>query len=178
MTDIWEVWKDICHSNHVMKIKVKVLGPEPGKKICVCAWGCWCANVNHIEKVWIGRCDVKRGHKLQVLICKQSKALDGTSWELPFKETALVFLSSSQGKTETEVWGTKKVSGKLLNRRLLPLMFVIQNIKVFVSWVALFSFWGGRSNTRGWSFGLCWRVFWFVKLLFLVSAVLSRWRLL
>ena len=33
------------------------------KKICVCAWGCWCANVNHIEKVWIGRCDVKRGHK-------------------------------------------------------------------------------------------------------------------
>lgn len=29
MTDIWEVWKDICHSNHVMKIKVKVLGPVP-----------------------------------------------------------------------------------------------------------------------------------------------------
>lgn len=32
MTDIWEVWKDICHGNHVMKIKVKVLGPEPEKK--------------------------------------------------------------------------------------------------------------------------------------------------
>lgn len=60
MTDIWEVWKDICHGNHGKKIKVKVLGPEP-KKICVCAWGCWCANVSHIEKVWIGRCDVRGG---------------------------------------------------------------------------------------------------------------------
>lgn len=59
-----------------------------------------------------------------MLISKQSKALDVISWELPFKETALVFPFSTQGRREIEVSETnKKVSLKLLNRILLTLMF-------------------------------------------------------
>lgn len=81
-----------------------------------------------------------------MLISKQSKALDVISWELPFKETALVFPFSTQGRREIEVLETNtKVSLKLWNRILLTLMF--KALRIIVSFHVLsrnieFCFWG------------------------------------
>lgn len=111
MTDIWEAWKDICHSNHVMKIKVKVLGPEPKKKkkICVCARGCWCANVSHIEKVWIGRCDVERGHKRRCLSLGSQR--NWMSYHGNYlSKAALVYRASTQGSRADKFFFGKRKS--------------------------------------------------------------------
>lgn len=103
MTDIWEVWKDICHSNHVMKIKVKVLGPEPKKNLCMRMRLLMCKCESYWEglnrEVWR-----KEGTQTQVLISRQSKALDVISWELPFKGTALVHSSAHKGGETFKFW--------------------------------------------------------------------------
>lgn len=52
------------------------------------AGGCWCANVHHVEGLWMGRCDVKKGPERRCLSRGCQRHSMSYSWGLPFKATA------------------------------------------------------------------------------------------